>query len=70
MAIQLIHRILDSLLDSSLTTVIFADEYLESWYRKTENMAIIDRVCRTVFGKTEYYGPFSGGEEIFNIDII
>jgi hypothetical protein len=35
-----------------------------------ENMAIIDRVCRTVFGKTEYYGPFSGGEEIFNIDII
>ena len=35
-----------------------------------ENMATIDRICQTVFGKTEYYGPFSGGEEIFNIDIL
>ena len=34
-----------------------------------ENMATIDRICQTVFGKTEYYGPFSGGEQIFNIDI-
>ena len=34
-----------------------------------ENMATIDRVSQTIFGKTEYYGPFSGGEQIFNIDI-
>lgn len=33
-----------------------------------QNMEIIDRISRTVFGKTEYYEPFSGGEEIFSID--
>jgi hypothetical protein len=34
-----------------------------------DKMATIDRISQTIFGKTEYYGPLYGRDELFNIDM-